>query len=123
MLADHILADDRFKLQRLILEGCSITDDIVSLLCQPLQDSNTALRYLNLSSNDIREAGAHRIAEMLKVNTTLTVLFLHWNKIKAKGGAYLAQALQVNQTLQILDVSFCGMGSNKENQAGGSKKK
>ena len=52
---------------------------------------------------------------MISINTSLVVLFLHWNKLGARGGSYIAKAMSKNQNIQILDLSYCSMGSGREN--------
>eukprot|EP00347_Sterkiella_histriomuscorum_P006983 403350697 len=115
ILAEEILSNDEYRLQRLILEGNKINDNIVKILSKSLIEDNSTLRFLNLSKNDINFNGAYYLGELLKDNSTLSVLFLHWNKLQAKGGQYIALALQVNNTLQILDLSFCALGNGREN--------
>ena len=68
------------------------------------------LKFLDLSHNSFKDAGATYMAQMLLQNGTLTILFLHWNNLGAKGGAELAKSLCKNQTIQILDISYCNMG-------------
>ena len=59
---------------------------------------NTTLTQLNLSENNIGDAGAASLAEALKVNTTLTQLHLRSDNIGVAGAASLAEA--VKSTLQ-----------------------
>ncbi|XP_066024120.1 NLR family CARD domain-containing protein 3 isoform X3 [Pocillopora verrucosa] len=63
------------------------------------------LTNLDLSVNDIGDAGATCIAEAIKVNKTLTNLDLRRNGISAAGATCIAEAIKVNKTLTNLDLS------------------
>jgi len=64
VLAEEVLEQPRFKLERLILENCRITDDGVKPLAKSLEYNQT-LRFLDLSHNSIKEPGANYLSHML----------------------------------------------------------
>jgi Ran GTPase-activating protein (RanGAP) involved in mRNA processing and transport len=101
-----VLEQPRFKLERLILENCRITDEGVKPIAKALEYNQT-LRFLDLSHNSIKETGASYLGHMLLQNGTLNLLFLNWNPLSPKGGLFLASALQKNQTLLVLDLGSC----------------
>ena len=47
------------------------------------------LLCVNLSKNQLGDAGAAHLGEMLEANTSITALYVQWNRIKEKGGADL----------------------------------
>ncbi|KJE88847.1 hypothetical protein CAOG_00424 [Capsaspora owczarzaki ATCC 30864] len=61
-----------------------------------------ASRWLRLRNQKIGDAGAHAIAEALKLNTTVTWLDLGENQIGDAGAHTIAEALQVNTTVAVL---------------------
>ena len=65
---------------------------------------NPTVTHLNLTDNNIGDAGAASLAEAMKVNTTLTQLSLWDNNIGAAGAASLAEAMKVNTTLTQLSL-------------------
>jgi hypothetical protein len=67
--------------------------------------SNTSLTYLDLSKNEISDAGATSIAEALKSNTSLTNLDLSGNQISDAGAIPIAEALKSNTSLTNLDLN------------------
>ena len=67
------------------------------------------LTNLDLSENDISDAGATCIAEAIKVNKTLTNLDLSENAISGAGATCIAEAIKVNKTLTNLDLSYNGI--------------
>jgi hypothetical protein len=52
IISDNILENIHYKLERLILEGCKINDEGVSIISKSLEYNNT-LKYMNLSRNNI----------------------------------------------------------------------
>ena len=69
------------------------------------------LTNLDLSENDISDAGATCIAEAIKVNKTLTNLNLSYNGISAAGATCIAEAIKVNKTLTNLDLRYNGISA------------
>ena len=73
--------------------------------------TNTALTNLNLSGNNLGSAGAKSFAKVLKTNTTLTNLSLYSNNLGPAGAESLATALKTNRTLTNLSLSHNNLGS------------
>ena len=67
--------------------------------------SNTTLRCLNLSSNNMGNDGAIMLANALAVNQGLCMLGLRDNRISYSSIPALAEALRTNSTLTELDLS------------------
>ena len=63
---------------------------------------NTTLKSMDLSINQIGDAGAADIAAALKENSTLLRLYLYNNQIGDPGAAAIVAALKENSTLQEL---------------------
>ena len=61
--------------------------------------------YLDLSGNDLRDAGAECVAELLRRNDSIVHLSLKSNDIGYIGGIALAHAMESNVTLTSLDLS------------------
>ena len=68
--------------------------------------SNSTLKMLSLSKNQISNDGAASIAEALKKNSTLTELWLYDNKIGDHGAIAIARALKENFTLKYISLDF-----------------
>ena len=81
---------------------------------------NAALASLDLSYNDIGDAGAAQLAESLRVNGTLTSLELWETNIGDAGATQLAESLRVNATLTSLDLSCNRIGDAGAAQLAGS---
>lgn len=80
VLAEQVIENSEYKLEKLILEGCKINDTCVTVIANSIE-YNHSIRYLDLSKNEIREGGAKEIGSMIVNNSSLAVLFLHWNKL------------------------------------------
>ena len=63
-----------------------------------------AIKTLNLSANNIGDAGALTLAAILKSNTTLEVLDLSSNVIDYDGITAIAEALTDNNSLKALHI-------------------
>jgi Ran GTPase-activating protein (RanGAP) involved in mRNA processing and transport len=114
VLAEEVLDSPSCKLEKLILEGCKLSDTGLKPLAKVLE-YNSTIRFLDLSRNLIRDQGAVDLSNMILGNNTMSVLFLHWNKLQPRGGLALAKALSKNTSLQILDLSYCSLGGSREN--------
>lgn len=57
-----------------------------------------------MNTNDLKDAGAQHVANMLKKNTTLTLLDLSYNEIGDAGLRCICNALEVNNTLLYLNL-------------------
>lgn len=59
-----------------------------------------------MSSNNINDAGAKALAEMLKGNTTLESLELNSNGIEYDGAVAIAEAIVENTSLKVLALRY-----------------
>eukprot|EP00768_Dysnectes_brevis_P003363 gnl/Dysnectes_brevis/2410_a2860_810.p1 GENE.gnl/Dysnectes_brevis/2410_a2860_810~~gnl/Dysnectes_brevis/2410_a2860_810.p1 ORF type:complete len:816 (+),score=200.46 gnl/Dysnectes_brevis/2410_a2860_810:25-2472(+) len=78
-----------------------------------LADPRCHVRHLDLSGNELRNAGVAALSDALRVNTTLGRLFLTENRVSDAGGLALAQALQSNQALRHLSYGGQGKRANR----------
>ncbi|CAF5057067.1 unnamed protein product, partial [Rotaria sp. Silwood1] len=70
-----------------------------------LTTNSLILSILDLGHNHIKDEGVQYLSEMLKVNTTLTELYLSNNEISDAGAQKLVNVIaRQNQTLQLLDL-------------------
>ncbi|GMI13510.1 hypothetical protein TrLO_g6773 [Triparma laevis f. longispina] len=88
----------------------------VEVLCEGIAKQN-GLTNLNLTGNEVGEAGAIALAKLLKgEGCSLTMLGLAWTELSGFHGAKLLGAVAENKTVVTLDVSFNTLGgSSKEN--------
>uniref|UniRef100_A0A6B2LD43 Uncharacterized protein n=1 Tax=Arcella intermedia TaxID=1963864 RepID=A0A6B2LD43_9EUKA len=77
--------------------------DKLPFLCDILK-SNTTLKSLHLSSNQIGSQEVKYIADFLKINSTLTKLNLSYNSIGPEGAKHIRDALKNNSSLTELDL-------------------
>jgi len=90
-------------LRILSLHSCGVGYSATSRLAWSLErNTGSALQELSLGKNLIGDAGAARIAQMLKVNSKLHELRLEGNNICDVGALQLAKALEVNRYLREL---------------------
>jgi Ran GTPase-activating protein (RanGAP) involved in mRNA processing and transport len=78
-------------------------DQSMELLCEALV-TNTHLRSLNLSNNQITDVGACALATVLQHNATLTTLNLSNNEITDMGGQRIARALLQNGSVTLVSI-------------------
>ena len=78
---------------------------LLLLLLATALKTNTALKNLDLSDNDLGPADAESLATALKPNTTLTNLDLSHNYLGPASAESLATALKTNTTLTNLNLS------------------
>ena len=90
-------------LNTLDLSRNNISDAGATALAQALHHNST-LERLDLSSNNISDAGATALAQALHHNSTLKELDLSHNNISDVGATDLAQALRHNSTLRKLEL-------------------
>eukprot|EP01065_Artemidia_motanka_P003875 TRINITY_DN11860_c0_g1_i1.p1 TRINITY_DN11860_c0_g1~~TRINITY_DN11860_c0_g1_i1.p1 ORF type:complete len:313 (+),score=118.56 TRINITY_DN11860_c0_g1_i1:135-1073(+) len=81
-----------------------LNDQALSVILKELR-TNSSVTHLDLSLNNITDAGAAEIAAVLAENTTLVNLELDGNKLTNAGVASLCDALRDNTTLCRLDIS------------------
>ncbi len=85
--------------------------------------SNSALKYLNLSNNLVSDEGADEFANALRHNTSLTVLDLSRNGINTSGIVKLLEhGLMNNQTLKCLKLEG-NLGQNNDGVVGNAEMK
>lgn len=86
----------------LLLSGAHITDEDMPVLCDYLK-AHTEIKYLDLSSNWITDAGVKILAQ----NTTLEALSLSHNQLTDEA----AEVLAVNTTIAHLDLRINRIGN------------
>ncbi|MCC8370771.1 MAG: ribonuclease inhibitor [Rickettsia endosymbiont of Stiretrus anchorago] len=94
---------------KLDLFNKKIGDAGATKLAEMLKDNST-LTSLDLGSNKIGDAGATELARVLKDNSTLTSLDLKSNNIGEAGATELARVLKDNSTLTSLYLSWNNIG-------------
>ncbi len=104
-IARGLTDNSNSALQKLVLQGCKVTDDGTKALVTMLS-SNVTLKSLNLSLNRITDVGVQFLAEVLtKNNRSLTSLDLSSNLVTDIGAEFLASMLEVNASLERLILS------------------
>ena len=98
------------EVQEANLEGQEGTDDAAAAVLAAVLETNTTLRHLYLSCNNLGPASAVSLATALETNTTLTNLNLSINNLGPAGAESLATALKTNTALTNLDLSGNGIG-------------
>ena len=114
----ELLADNTVALERIEIEGNNVGDQIIHDMCTAMVQAKKIV-YLNVSKNNITDAGARSIALLIQECPTLRLLFMHYNRILGFGGTELAEAIGVSKSLQVLDVSYnslCGSGLSKKKE-------
>ncbi|CAF1204673.1 unnamed protein product, partial [Rotaria sp. Silwood1] len=82
-----------------------VTKAIVDKSCTGLDLEYNQISAKDLGHNHIKDEGVQYLSEMLKVNTTLTELYLSNNEISDAGAQKLVNVIaRQNQTLQLLDL-------------------
>ena len=84
----------RCLLEELSLENNNIGDSFVLTLTDSLMRSQAPIRTLNLSRNNITDAGAVYLSDILSTNYHMKNFKISWNKIKGRGGISIAEALK-----------------------------
>ena len=64
ILCKDALTKEHCKLERLDLQGCSLTDECIPDLGKTLQDEHCKLTWLKLSENKITDKGLHMLCEL-----------------------------------------------------------
>ncbi|XP_053456160.1 leucine-rich repeat-containing protein 34 isoform X1 [Nycticebus coucang] len=99
----HMLKENHFLVE-LHLCKHGIKSFGMQQLCDALR-LNSALRYLDVSCNQITRDGMMYLANVLKSNTTLEVIDLSFNRIENVGATYLSETLTShNRSLKALSV-------------------
>jgi len=89
------------------LQKTDLSDRVVEKMGKYLEQPGIALVDLDISKNQITDAGLKTLSASLKLNTTLKFLNLSGNKIKDEGLVDLVDFLNENKTLLEL-----ALGSN-----------
>uniref|UniRef100_A0A9J7ZYN6 B30.2/SPRY domain-containing protein n=1 Tax=Cyprinus carpio carpio TaxID=630221 RepID=A0A9J7ZYN6_CYPCA len=91
-----------------VLSICNLTDQSCKGLASALQSSNSSLRELDLSNNDLQNSGVKFLCAGLKSSDcTLKILRLSGCMVTEEGCCYLASVLRANPShLRELDLSY-----------------
>ncbi|ROL54797.1 NLR family CARD domain-containing protein 3 [Anabarilius grahami] len=90
------------------LQFCNLTTHSCERLSSALQSSNSVLRELDLSNNDLKDSGVKLLSDGLKSpNCQLQILRLSGCMVTEEGCGYLSSALSSNPShLRELDLSY-----------------
>uniref|UniRef100_A0A8C2JA31 B30.2/SPRY domain-containing protein n=1 Tax=Cyprinus carpio TaxID=7962 RepID=A0A8C2JA31_CYPCA len=102
--------------RKALLAGCHLSDQHCEIMASALQSSNSSLRELDLSHNDLRDSGVKQLCAGLKSpNCQLNKLRLSGCMVTEEGCAALASALSSNPShLRELDLSYNHPGDSAD---------
>ncbi|XP_052400027.1 NLR family CARD domain-containing protein 3-like [Carassius gibelio] len=101
--------------RKALLAGCNLTGQSYEIVSSALQSSNSVLRELDLSNNDLQDSGVKLLSNGLNIQSCqLEILRLSGCMVTEEGCHYLSSALSSNHShLRELDLSY-----NHPGQAG-----
>ncbi|XP_067284789.1 NLR family CARD domain-containing protein 3-like [Pseudorasbora parva] len=95
------------KLEILRVSICNLTAQSCETLSSVLQSSNSVLRVLDLSNNDLQDSGVKLLSDGLKRNRKLEILRFSGCMVTEEGFRYVSSALNSNPShLRELDLSY-----------------
>ncbi|EDQ89236.1 uncharacterized protein MONBRDRAFT_25471 [Monosiga brevicollis MX1] len=107
-----MLAELPPQIRILGLSNCGLGDEGLETLCATLKGRTTKLTELNLRSNELTEAGAHHLAELLATQPQLETLNLDNNDLGSDGAQILAKALADHANMRVLNLMYNGIGDS-----------
>ncbi|XP_067243669.1 NLR family CARD domain-containing protein 3-like [Chanodichthys erythropterus] len=97
-----------------LLAGCNLNEQSCEIVSSALQSSNSVLRELDLSNNDLQDSGVKLLSGGLKSpNCQLAILRLSGCMVTEEGCGYVSSALSSNPShLRELDLSYNNPGQS-----------
>uniref|UniRef100_A0A8C2KIS9 Si:dkey-156m2.3 n=1 Tax=Cyprinus carpio TaxID=7962 RepID=A0A8C2KIS9_CYPCA len=94
--------------RKALIAGCNVTAQDCEIVSSALQSSDSVLRELDLSNNDLQDSGVKLLSDGLKSpNCQLRILRLSGCMVTEEGCGYLSSALSSNPShLRELDLSY-----------------
>ncbi|XP_036420339.1 uncharacterized protein LOC118803910 isoform X2 [Colossoma macropomum] len=104
-----LLQDPHYRLEKLMLSNCSITDEGCAALASAFRTNPSHLRELDLSGNKVGNSGVKHLSQLLKHSKcTLEKLHLSFCSITEEGYAALASALKSNRSSHLIELDLRG---------------